>query len=118
MSSSPGASASPAVDQTEHGRARPVLNPPASLGVIGSGQLGRMFVQAAQRMGYRAGVLSATNDAPAAQVAHWTVIGAADHLAMTHAADGHNHGHDALPVIAASILVDDGTAAKLAHHKD
>jgi 5-(carboxyamino)imidazole ribonucleotide synthase len=80
MSSSPGASASPAVDQTEHGRARPVLNPPASLGVIGSGQLGRMFVQAAQRMGYRAGVLSTTEDAPAAQVAHWTVIGAADHL--------------------------------------
>ena len=80
MSSSPGASASPAVDQPEHGRARPVLNPPASLGVIGSGQLGRMFVQAAQRMGYRAGVLSTTEDAPAAQVAHWTVIGAPDHL--------------------------------------
>ncbi len=33
------------------------LFPPASLGVIGSGQLGRMFIQAAQRMGYRAGVL-------------------------------------------------------------
>ena len=80
MSSSPGASVSPAVDQTEHGRARPVLNPPASLGVIGSGQLGRMFVQAAQRMGYRAGVLSTTEDEPAAQVAHWKVIGAADHL--------------------------------------
>ena len=30
---------------------------PPSLGVIGGGQLGRMFVQAAQRMGYRAGVL-------------------------------------------------------------
>ena len=56
------------------------LFPPASLGVIGSGQLGRMFIQAAQRMGYRAGVLSATEDTPAAQVAHWTVIGPADHL--------------------------------------
>ena len=31
-------------------------------------------------MGYRAGVLSETEDAPAAQVAHWTVIGRADHL--------------------------------------
>lgn len=80
MRSSPGTSASPAVDRTEHGRARPVLHPPASLGVIGSGQLGRMFVQAAQRMGYRAGVLSTTEDAPAAQVAQWTVIGAPDHL--------------------------------------
>ena len=38
-------------------RGRPPLYPPASLGVIGGGQLGRMFVQAAQRMGYRAGVL-------------------------------------------------------------
>jgi 5-(carboxyamino)imidazole ribonucleotide synthase len=54
--------------------------PPAPLGVIGSGQLGRMFIQAAQRLGYRAGVLSATAETPAAQVAHWTVIGSPDHL--------------------------------------
>ncbi len=57
-----------------------VLRPPASLGVIGGGQLGRMFLQAAQRMGYRAGVLSPTDDAPAAQVAHWSVVGPPDHL--------------------------------------
>jgi len=56
------------------------LFPPASLGVIGSGQLGRMFIQAAQRMGYHAGVLSATEETPAAQVAHWTVIRPPDHL--------------------------------------
>jgi 5-(carboxyamino)imidazole ribonucleotide synthase len=56
------------------------LFPPASLGVIGSGQLGRMFIQAAQRMGYRAGVLSESEDMPAAQVAHWTVIGSDHHL--------------------------------------
>ena len=40
------------------------LFPPASLGVIGSGQLGRMFIQAAQRMGYNVGVLSATEETP------------------------------------------------------
>ena len=57
-----------------------LLFPPASLGVIGSGQLGRMFIQAAQRMGYRAGVLSEAEDTPAAQVAHWTVIGRDDRL--------------------------------------
>ena len=45
----------------------PIL-PPATLGVIGGGQLGRMFVQAAQRMGYRTIVLSPTADSPAAQV--------------------------------------------------
>jgi 5-(carboxyamino)imidazole ribonucleotide synthase len=58
-----------------------VLRPPASLGVIGGGQLGRMFVQAAQRMGYRAGVLTPIAGSPAAQVAHWSVVGPPDHLA-------------------------------------
>lgn len=57
-----------------------VLHPPASLGVIGGGQLGRMFIQAAQRMGFTAGVLSATEDAPGAQVAHWSVVAPPDHL--------------------------------------
>jgi 5-(carboxyamino)imidazole ribonucleotide synthase len=56
------------------------LAPPASLGVIGGGQLGRMFVQAAQRMGYRTGVLSPSEDAPAAQVAHWAVVAPPDRL--------------------------------------
>jgi 5-(carboxyamino)imidazole ribonucleotide synthase len=57
-----------------------VLHPPASLGVIGSGQLGRMFIQTAQRMGYTAGVLGTRERAPAAQLAHWTVTGQSDHL--------------------------------------
>jgi 5-(carboxyamino)imidazole ribonucleotide synthase len=50
------------------------------LGVIGGGQLGRMFVQAAQRMGYRTGTLCASDDSPAAQVAHWAVVAPPDHL--------------------------------------
>ena len=57
-----------------------VLYPPASLGVIGSGQLGRMFIQSAQRMGFRAGVLTSGDDDPAAQVADWKVIGSSDQL--------------------------------------
>jgi 5-(carboxyamino)imidazole ribonucleotide synthase len=64
---------------------QPSLHPPAALGVIGSGQLGRMFLQAAQRMGYSAGVLSTTDDAPAAQLASWTVIGAPDDLTALRA---------------------------------
>ncbi len=79
MSASHGISKSRPDGQVEQ-PAQPVLVPPASLGVIGSGQLGRMFVQAAQRMGYRAGVLTDTEDAPAAQVAHWTVTGDPDDL--------------------------------------
>jgi 5-(carboxyamino)imidazole ribonucleotide synthase len=68
------------IQTREPDHAGPILFPPASLGVIGSGQLGRMFIQAAQRMGYRAGVLSTTDNTPSAQVAHWTVIGPPDHL--------------------------------------
>ncbi len=56
------------------------LRPPAALGVVGGGQLGRMFLQAAQRMGYRAGCLAVSEDAPAAQLAHWSVIGPPDDL--------------------------------------
>ncbi len=57
-----------------------ILHPPATLGVIGGGQLGRMFLQAAQRMGYTAGVLSETEDGPGAQVAHWSIVSPPDHL--------------------------------------
>ncbi len=55
-----------------------ILVPPASIGVVGGGQLGRMFLQAAQRMGYQAGVLTEVEDSPGAQVANWSVVGLAD----------------------------------------
>jgi 5-(carboxyamino)imidazole ribonucleotide synthase len=55
-----------------------ILRPPASLGVIGGGQLGRMFIQAAQSLGFRAGVLGAIPEGPGAQVAHWSVVGPPD----------------------------------------
>lgn len=42
---------------------------PSTLGVIGGGQLGRMFVHAAQSMGYRACVLDPDPDSPAGSVA-------------------------------------------------
>jgi 5-(carboxyamino)imidazole ribonucleotide synthase len=43
---------------------------PATLGVMGGGQLGRMFVQAAQRMGYVTAVLDPDPASPAGLVAH------------------------------------------------
>ena len=61
------------------------LYPPASLGVIGGGQLGRMFLQAAQRMGYRAGVLGEIAEGPGPQVAHWSVIGPPDQMTSLRA---------------------------------
>lgn len=49
------------------------LRPGATLGVMGGGQLGRMFVQAAQRMGYFTAVLDPDPTSPAGMVAHYHV---------------------------------------------
>ena len=57
---------------------RSTIEPPATIAVLGGGQLGRMFLQAAQRLGYRGLVLSATPDDPAAQIAHEVIIGPPD----------------------------------------
>jgi 5-(carboxyamino)imidazole ribonucleotide synthase len=46
---------------------------PATLGVMGGGQLGRMFVQAAQSMGYLTAVLDPDPVSPAGRVAHYHV---------------------------------------------
>jgi len=43
--------------------------PGATIGVLGSGQLGRMFAIAARRMGYRVHTLSPSEDTPTGQVA-------------------------------------------------
>ena len=46
-----------------------VVAPGAALGVLGSGQLGRMFCIAARRMGYRVHTFSPDEDTPTGQVA-------------------------------------------------
>lgn len=46
------------------------LLPGATLGVMGGGQLGRMFVHAAQRMGYFTAVLDPDGQSPAGRVSH------------------------------------------------
>ena len=51
------------------GPASPIL-PGATLGVMGGGQLGRMFVHAAQRLGYFTAVLDADPQSPAGLVSH------------------------------------------------
>jgi 5-(carboxyamino)imidazole ribonucleotide synthase len=51
------------------GPVSPIL-PGATLGVMGGGQLGRMFVHAAQRLGYFTAVLDADLQSPAGLVSH------------------------------------------------
>ena len=58
---------------------RPVL-PGATIGVLGSGQLGRMFAIAARRMGYRVHTFSPETDTPTGQVADVEINGQYDDL--------------------------------------
>ncbi len=62
---------------------QPIL-PGATLGVLGSGQLGRMFAIAARRLGYRVHVLSPDDDTPTGQVADLEVR--ADYLNLDQVA--------------------------------
>lgn len=50
--------------------------PPAVIGLLGGGQLGRMIALDGRKMGYRFQVLDPTPDAPAAQVCDHQVVGA------------------------------------------
>ncbi len=59
-------------------RTPPPIEPPAVIGILGGGQLGRMLGLAARAMGYRVAVLDPDTDCPAAAVADRLVIGSYD----------------------------------------
>ena len=52
---------------------KPIL-PGATIGVLGSGQLGRMFAIAARRMGYRVHTFSPDTDTPTGQIADLEIV--------------------------------------------
>ncbi|MEX0386903.1 5-(carboxyamino)imidazole ribonucleotide synthase [Spiribacter onubensis] len=58
---------------------RPIL-PGATIGILGSGQLGRMLAQAARGMGYRVATLSPGTDTPTGQIADHEVVADYDDL--------------------------------------
>lgn len=58
---------------------KPIL-PPATIGIIGGGQLGQMMALSAKSMGYKVGILDPTRDAPAGQVADFQLVAAYDDL--------------------------------------
>lgn len=57
-----------------------MIEPGATIGVLGSGQLGRMFTIAARKMGYRVHTYSPDDDTPTGQVADLEVQAAYDDL--------------------------------------
>jgi phosphoribosylaminoimidazole carboxylase (NCAIR synthetase) len=58
---------------------KPIL-PGSTIGVLGSGQLGRMFTIAARRMGYRVHTFSPETDTPTGQVADLEMTASYDDL--------------------------------------
>jgi 5-(carboxyamino)imidazole ribonucleotide synthase len=52
----------------------PAITPGAVVGVLGSGQLGRMFAIAARRLGYRVHTLSPDTDTPTGQIADVEIV--------------------------------------------
>jgi 5-(carboxyamino)imidazole ribonucleotide synthase len=58
---------------------QPIL-PGSTIGVLGSGQLGRMFAIAARRMGYRVHTFSPDEDTPTGQIADEEIIASYDDL--------------------------------------
>ncbi len=66
-----------------------VVRPGAAVGVLGSGQLGRMFALAGRRMGYRVHTFSPERDSPAGQVSDVEVVAPYEDLdAVTRFARG------------------------------
>jgi 5-(carboxyamino)imidazole ribonucleotide synthase len=57
---------------------RPPISPPATIGLLGGGQLGRMLAQAARAMGYRVAVLDPDPDCPAAALADSVIVAGYD----------------------------------------
>jgi 5-(carboxyamino)imidazole ribonucleotide synthase len=65
-----------------------ILPPGSTIGILGGGQLGRMTVLAAARLGYRCHIFTPEEDAPAAQVsARTTVAGYDDEAALARFAE-------------------------------
>src|SRR5450830_1906854 len=92
----------------------PAADPATWLGVMGGGQLGRMFAQAAQAMGYQVAVLEPSDDCPAGQVAQrllnagYTDAAALDELVAQCAAvttEFENVPADSLTRLAQQIFV-------------
>jgi 5-(carboxyamino)imidazole ribonucleotide synthase len=56
------------------------INPGATLGVLGGGQLGRMFAMAARRLGYRVHTLAPEHDTPTGQIADVEIVASYDDI--------------------------------------
>jgi 5-(carboxyamino)imidazole ribonucleotide synthase len=84
-----------------------IILPGSVIGVLGSGQLGRMFAIAARRMGYRVHVFSPDDDTPTGQVADVEIQAGYDNLdtlaEFARAVDVITFEFENVPVAAAEM---------------
>src|SRR5262245_57744777 len=57
-----------------------IIGPGSTIGVLGGGQLGRMFAMAARRLGYRVHTLAPEHDTPTGQIADVEVVASYDDI--------------------------------------
>lgn len=92
------------------------LLPGSTVGVFGSGQLGRMLALAARRMGYHIAVFSPDADSPTGQVADREVV--ADYMdadavrAFVRSVDAVTYEFENVPAHVAMIAAEEGVPAR------
>src|SRR5205085_10820421 len=105
---------------------KPIL-PGSTIGVLGGGQLGRMFAMAARRLGYRVHTLSPDHDTPTGQIADVEINASYDDLAAVRAfaksVDVVTFEFENVPAAAAAaaeahaIVRPNGDALSIAQHR-
>jgi 5-(carboxyamino)imidazole ribonucleotide synthase len=82
------------------------IEPPATIGILGGGQLGRMLGMAARSMGYRVAVLDPDPECPAAGIAEVVIVGGYDDVeAALRLADASDVVTYELEHVAAAVVV-------------
>jgi 5-(carboxyamino)imidazole ribonucleotide synthase len=103
------------------------INPGSIIGVLGGGQLGRMFAVAARRLGYRVHTLAPEHDTPTGQIADVEIVASYDDIdkvrAFAGAVDVVTFEFENVPAAAASaaaeaaIVRPHGAALQVAQHR-
>ena len=104
-----------------------MIPPGSTIGVLGGGQLGRMFAMAARRLGYRVHTLAPEDDTPTGQIADLEIQASYDDLdrirAFARAVDVVTFEFENVPAAAAAaaeehaIVRPSGRALAIAQHR-
>ncbi len=103
------------------------INPGSTIGVLGGGQLGRMFAMAARRLGYRVHTLAPEHDTPTGQIADVEIVASYDDLdkvrAFARGVDVVTFEFENVPAEAAAVAEEEaivrpsGRALEVAQHR-